>query len=104
MARMKALKTFRVGDTNLVVQPGMEFETKNSRHYEQHGLAVPVGAVAKTVEPKKVPQANPAAQTGPLASPGGKTGEAKPLLSSRLGRRQKTRTSRTLGDEPASSQ
>lgn len=103
MARMKALKTFRVGDTRQIVQPGVEFETKNVRHYEQNGLAVPVGSVVKTVEPK-VQKPNPAAQTGPLASPGGATGEDRRLLSSRLGRRQKTRTSRPSGDEPASSQ
>jgi hypothetical protein len=103
MPRMKALKTFRVGDTQKIVHPGHEFETKNTRHYETRGLAVAVGDVVKPASPQEAKQ-NQAAETGPLASPGGETGEDKRLSSSRLGRRQKTRTSKPSGDEPASSQ
>jgi len=97
MARFKALKTFRVSDTGEMVQPGQEFETKITS-YETRGLAVPVGGQqAKKPANKKTATVNKAVDSGPLDSPGGRTGAVtSPLLSHQV-QAPKTRRSRTFG-------
>lgn len=74
---MKALKTFRVGDTGVTVNPGDEFETKNNQHYEKLGLATAIHAIPVPAAPKEAPA------PGPTSPTGGATG-ATPLLSSSL--------------------
>lgn len=92
MARYKALKTFRVSDTGEMVEPGKEFDTE-IKSYESRGLAVPVGGTAKRT-PKKQTTINKAADTGPLASRGGRTGAVTSQSLSRPVRVQQTRRSR----------
>lgn len=80
MARMKALKTFRVSENSQIVHAGDEFEVrKHAREYESRGLAVKIKPLAADVVAKLE---NKAAQTGPLASPGGLTGADKRPSSS----------------------
>jgi hypothetical protein len=79
------------------VKPGDEFETSQDSIYEKRGMAVPVGVVAGG-EPTKRKQ-NKAAEAGPLASPGGRTGETVQPLLSRQVQAPKTRRSSKPADE-----
>jgi hypothetical protein len=100
MPLMKALKTFRVGNTELVVSPGVEFETTRGAEYERRGMAVPVAP--RRFRPANLAD-NKAAQSGPLASPGGETGaEALPL--SHQGQVPQKSRSKKLETAPDSSQ
>lgn len=91
MARMKALKTFRVGSSSRSVSPGDEFETSNPDHYEKKGYAVRVAAAVKAK--RSGPLKNKAAEDGPLASAGGRTGADASPSSSPAGHRRATRRS-----------
>lgn len=78
MRTMKALKTFRVSDTGKVARTGQEFETTLGDAYEKRSYAVFTDTVRKDAAPRE----NKAAETGPLASHGGQTGEASNASSS----------------------
>ena len=108
--KMKALKDFRgrEGEGNVrgnkrMVESGVEFnvaDQKRADWLEAQGLAVPM-FVQKAMQPlqnKMEPApANKAAQTGPLASPGGPTGADNPPSSSPPGRQPRRRESRKPG-------
>lgn len=100
---MKALKDFRgkPGEgKDRMVEAGMEFKVENqsrANDLESRGFAAPVVAAAKLVhlKNKKLPQPeNKAADAGPLASRGGRTGAATPQSSSPPAPAPRTRRSR----------
>ena len=78
--KMKALKSFRHPNERRQVRIGDEFDVSDStaRELEILGHAVKVHAPAKMDDARKTkvekPLENKAAETGPLASPGGETG------------------------------
>jgi len=95
MIRMKALRSFggpRSPEGH--VKRGREFAAATERRasdLEAEGLAFRMGSTVTTAEP---PPPNKAAETGPLASPGGATGAAAPAPSSPLDRAPPARRSR----------
>lgn len=100
MERMKALKSFRVGETDSVVAPGSEFECSNNsaRNYESRGMAVRIRPMASARRGEAKTVENKAAQAGPLDSPGGEIGgEIPPSSSPADPARRKYRSKNTEG-------
>lgn len=100
--KMKALKCFRHGQRGPIVSPGDLFDEPNSGtadYYERNGMAYPVmtgpaPTVAREAAVQGAPaKINEAAETGPLASPGGETGAVTPPSSSPAARAPRTRRS-----------
>lgn len=85
MPVMKALKSFRVGETKETVSPGTEFSVSAgvARDYEKRGMAIEIKTLAaRAARAKPQPVENRASAGGPLDFPGGATGgETSPLLS-----------------------
>jgi hypothetical protein len=79
MRRLKALRTFRVSDTNKVVHTGQEFESALGEAYEKRGYAVFADGAPRSVAANT---RNRAADAGPLRSVGGETGERTFVSSS----------------------
>lgn len=85
--KMKAMRDFRGQEgegRNQHVEAGTEFSVADagrSRYLERSGLAIQVGPAPALPPAREAKVQNEAAETGPLASAGGKTGEA-PIVSS----------------------
>jgi hypothetical protein len=112
--KMMALRDFRGRDgegTTLskdrrFVEAGAEFtptDEKRANWLETMGLAIPVTKQTDTSAARPATVKNEAADTGPLASPGGKTGEAEQPSSSPQVPAPATSTSKPAATKPITS-